>query len=909
MNIGLEKFLCPLSRRWFLLFLCVLVVKGIPAATQTAKITGVEVQKSLIYKGDKGISLSITGDVQVLLDAKAEESVKLEIDLGPNDIYDIQLERFNLVQESAKIVEIRDDRQYEFENPLASTYRGTIKDDPGSQVRLTVARNYLSGFIQTATGKRIVLENQQFEKSNSIHVSAIQSSGGNEQARGYQNDYSLSPTTYPKQILNPNDIAINKTFLDTGMFTAEIAIIADYEAYLKANSSMDLANELLSILNYTDAYYNQLNIQYQLVELIIFADSYSGGLPQTTDAGVYLRAVDNWIAGGGVSNWHDIATFWTGRIIGYSYAWLNTIGQYGRHHLVEFWGMGDTRWLANFQAHEAGHNWGATHVAHDSRYIMSPYIYDGVINWNDTTRTAFQTHIQTAVAVLDTDQSDPSSFFIFNSPQIVIDDNLDGLADPGESLELEFEIKNVGDQSSQNSSLRLHPVGSSDDWISVHNPELNIGVIEVDSSLKIRHTLDLNVDIPVPYIAELIYTIYTGLDSIRYNYSFAIGQKAEYKVNIVAAELAGNSNGKFDPGERVALLLDLSNQGQRAGENITITLRPDEHNVDYLVDLDTSYTMSRLDIDESTYLIIPFSLSPDFPEGQALQISIQINDLEEVVAYNKSYMVGIPHGFAYWEDFEYDQPGSSTSGWRILTASSSDLLTSQDSMEVYDKVNDHWVSTPFEGGRALTYGPNWVGSFRVISPQIDLGGVRRPKLSFQELRAWDHTKAGGTPEHSVQLQYGYNSDGPWYNLQTIAVHESLIGVWHSEIIDLEEVRDEKVYFSFNSNQQHYYWRLDKFTIEDGASSDPEIPMGHRVYSYPNPFNSTATILYDLDDRSEILIELYNIRGQLVEVLDEGSKPAGTYSLKLHATGYDSGMYLCRLQTEDNYHVAKMMLMK
>jgi hypothetical protein len=88
-----------------------------------------------------------------------------------------------------------------------------------------------------------------------------------------------------------------------------------------------------------------------------------------------------------------------------------------------------------------------------------------------------------------------------------------------------------------------------------------------------------------------------------------------------------------------------------------------------------------------------------------------------------------------------------------------------------------------------------------------------------------------------------------------------------------------------------------------------MPEGYSVYSYPNPFNSTATILYDLEKRSNVRIELFNIRGQLVEVLAEESKPAGTYSLQLNAYGYDSGMYLCRLQAADNYYVTKMILMK
>ncbi|MFH0883932.1 MAG: FlgD immunoglobulin-like domain containing protein, partial [bacterium] len=45
-------------------------------------------------------------------------------------------------------------------------------------------------------------------------------------------------------------------------------------------------------------------------------------------------------------------------------------------------------------------------------------------------------------------------------------------------------------------------------------------------------------------------------------------------------------------------------------------------------------------------------------------------------------------------------------------------------------------------------------------------------------------------------------------------------------------------------------------------------------SYPNPFNSTTTIRYQLPETSDVSILIYNISGRVVKTLVDRSQPAG-----------------------------------
>ena len=67
--------------------------------------------------------------------------------------------------------------------------------------------------------------------------------------------------------------------------------------------------------------------------------------------------------------------------------------------------------------------------------------------------------------------------------------------------------------------------------------------------------------------------------------------------------------------------------------------------------------------------------------------------------------------------------------------------------------------------------------------------------------------------------------------------------------------------------------------------------------YPNPFNSQVTISYDLSYKSTITLQIYNTRGQLVDVLLDRVMPAGRHSVVWDASIFSTGMYLVRMRNE------------
>lgn len=87
-------------------------------------------------------------------------------------------------------------------------------------------------------------------------------------------------------------------------------------------------------------------------------------------------------------------------------------------------------------------------------------------------------------------------------------------------------------------------------------------------------------------------------------------------------------------------------------------------------------------------------------------------------------------------------------------------------------------------------------------------------------------------------------------------------------------------------------------------------------SYPNPFNPSTTIRYQLPSESHVVIKVYNVAGQTVAELRDDDEPAGFRSVRWNATGFASGIYFYDLKSSrlDNpaetfNQVRKMILMK
>ena len=67
-------------------------------------------------------------------------------------------------------------------------------------------------------------------------------------------------------------------------------------------------------------------------------------------------------------------------------------------------------------------------------------------------------------------------------------------------------------------------------------------------------------------------------------------------------------------------------------------------------------------------------------------------------------------------------------------------------------------------------------------------------------------------------------------------------------------------------------------------------------NHPNPFNAMTVIEYETAEHGYVEIVIYDAFGRLVATPVSSFKPAGQHSLRLDATGMQSGIYLCILKT-------------
>jgi len=102
----------------------------------------------------------------------------------------------------------------------------------------------------------------------------------------------------------------------------------------------------------------------------------------------------------------------------------------------------------------------------------------------------------------------------------------------------------------------------------------------------------------------------------------------------------------------------------------------------------------------------------------------------------------------------------------------------------------------------------------------------------------------------------------------------------------------------------------------GAAGSGTAPAISRMLNpnFPNPFNPETTISFDMPKAGNARLDIYNVKGQLVKTLFDGTTPYGKTSKVWNGTdnsgnAVTSGVYFYRLSTDNHSETRKMMLMK
>ena len=100
-----------------------------------------------------------------------------------------------------------------------------------------------------------------------------------------------------------------------------------------------------------------------------------------------------------------------------------------------------------------------------------------------------------------------------------------------------------------------------------------------------------------------------------------------------------------------------------------------------------------------------------------------------------------------------------------------------------------------------------------------------------------------------------------------------------------------------------------------AGDEEPIPAEFSLYpNYPNPFNPSTIITYDLAGEANVRLQVYDLMGRMIKNIINEMQPAGHHLAVWNATDnfgnpVSAGVYIYRLQADDHVFNRKMILIK
>ncbi len=166
----------------------------------------------------------------------------------------------------------------------------------------------------------------------------------------------------------------------------------------------------------------------------------------------------------------------------------------------------------------------------------------------------------------------------------------------------------------------------------------------------------------------------------------------------------------------------------------------------------------------------------------------------------------------------------------------------------------------------------------------------------------------------------------WQKLYTMS--GNYYSKWQQHVVDLSDLITTgvtKVYvrFHFVSDGQNpsIGALIDDIEIFEGRVTDVETPVTEAIVpekfelkqNFPNPFNMETSISYNLPEKADVKLTIFNINGEVVKVLENSAKNAGTHTIQWNGRDENgkivgTGVYFYQLDVAGKYKNTKKLLL-
>lgn len=165
----------------------------------------------------------------------------------------------------------------------------------------------------------------------------------------------------------------------------------------------------------------------------------------------------------------------------------------------------------------------------------------------------------------------------------------------------------------------------------------------------------------------------------------------------------------------------------------------------------------------------------------------------------------------------------------------------------------------------------------------------------------------------ITLDYGIRENFPWIARGCVYLSElfkkqginHLVAAFDGGHEDQLAIRLERFMIPRVTEKLKYEDALSAIDDETG----PELKEFEITQCYPNPFNPSVNIQYQVNKPDNFDISIYNILGQKIVTLEQGYKSTGSYSLNFNATNISSGILFCRMSNSSSSQTQKLLLLK
>jgi len=132
------------------------------------------------------------------------------------------------------------------------------------------------------------------------------------------------------------------------------------------------------------------------------------------------------------------------------------------------------------------------------------------------------------------------------------------------------------------------------------------------------------------------------------------------------------------------------------------------------------------------------------------------------------------------------------------------------------------------------------------------------------------------------------------------------GDYPSTVMDSSYFQIEIVVGEFTEAGQGGWVLSGSFLEGDLADLPSEFALSG---NYPNPFNASTVITYQLPLTGKVRLEIYNLLGEKVATLVDGEQQAGYISVSWEASELSSGLYFYKLTAGDFTETKRMTLVR